>query len=89
MFATCALCPLISRFGQGDNAVLAQKVAKELLAAIDKGEYSLVKIDLKASKGFKLDNPEHCVKLIQMREAVVVASVSTSATPIFFPPDTP
>lgn len=60
---------------EGDNAVLAQKVAKELLAAVDKGEYELAKVDLKAARSFDINNPEHCVKLIQMREAMLVTGL--------------
>ncbi|KAH7108370.1 acyl-CoA oxidase [Auriculariales sp. MPI-PUGE-AT-0066] len=62
---------------EGDNAVLAQKVAKELLAAIDKGDYTLVKVDLKQTKGLNIDSVEDCVKLVQIREAVVVNLLRT------------
>jgi len=62
-------------YKQGDNAVLAQKVAKELLAAIDAGDYKLVSVDLASTKRLDLGKVEDCVKLIQVREAVVVNSV--------------
>ncbi|KZV95027.1 acyl-CoA oxidase [Exidia glandulosa HHB12029] len=60
---------------EGDNAVLAQKVAKELLAAIDRGEYTLVKLDLNASRALDLSKPDDCVRLIQIREAAVAGGL--------------
>ena len=72
MFDTVLSATSSSHIQQGDNAVLAQKVAKELSAAVEKGDYKLVKVDLKASKAFKMDSLDDCVALIQMREALVV-----------------
>jgi acyl-CoA oxidase len=61
---------------EGDNAVLAQKVAKEVSAAIEKGQYKLLPGTPKQSRALKLaDNPEHCLRLLQFREAFLFTSV--------------
>jgi len=58
---------------EGDNAVLTQKVAKELLAAIDNKSYKLTTHDARQAKQWDIaGDVEACVKLMQLRETVLV-----------------
>ncbi|CUA77286.1 hypothetical protein RSOLAG22IIIB_06628 [Rhizoctonia solani] len=58
---------------EGDNAVLTQKVAKELLAAIDNGSYKLTAHDPSQAKNWNIAGDlEACVKLMQLRETLLV-----------------
>ncbi|CAE6372413.1 unnamed protein product [Rhizoctonia solani] len=58
---------------EGDNAVLTQKVAKELLAAIDNRSYKLTVHDPSHAKNWNLAaDLEACVKLMQLRETLLV-----------------
>ncbi|EUC54225.1 acyl-coenzyme A oxidase 3, peroxisomal protein, partial [Rhizoctonia solani AG-3 Rhs1AP] len=57
---------------EGDNAVLTQKVAKELLAAIDNGSYKLTAHDPSQAKNWNIaGDVEACVKLMQLRETLL------------------
>ncbi|QRV82258.1 acyl-CoA dehydrogenase [Ceratobasidium sp. AG-Ba] len=57
---------------EGDNAVLTQKVSKELLAAIDDGSYKLTTHDANQAKNWDIaQDVEACVKLMQLRETVL------------------
>ncbi|KAG8720356.1 hypothetical protein FRC08_000454 [Ceratobasidium sp. 394] len=57
---------------EGDNAVLTQKVAKELLAAIDNGSYKLTIHDPSQAKQWDIARDvEACVKLMQLRETIL------------------
>ncbi|KAJ1301906.1 hypothetical protein OPQ81_000746 [Rhizoctonia solani] len=56
---------------EGDNAVLTQKVAKELLAAIDNGSYKLTTHEPSQAKNWNIaEDVEACVKLMQLRETL-------------------
>lgn len=56
--------------------MLTQKVAKELLAAIDNGSYKLTAHDPRQAKDWNIaEDIESCVKLMQLRETLMVQKV--------------
>lgn len=59
--------------------MLTQKVAKELLAAIDNKSYKLSTHDARQAKQWDIaGDVEACVKLMQLRETVLVQKVFLS-----------
>lgn len=56
--------------------MLTQKVAKELLAAIDNGSYKLTAHDPSQAKNWNIaSDVEACVKLMQLRETLLFQKV--------------
>ena len=60
----------------GDNSVLMQKVAKELLAAIDAGRVKLPAVaDAQTAKDLDLTKVENLLKMLQIREVGLIKQV--------------
>lgn len=57
---------------EGDNSVLMQKVAKELLSAVQKGEVVLPQIDTKNIESWDLLCQNDHLKLFQIRESTLI-----------------
>lgn len=56
---------------EGDNSVLMQKVAKELLASLGKGEITYLKYTA-GMHSFDISRFDHLVKLVEVKERVLV-----------------
>ncbi|KAL7750429.1 hypothetical protein RI367_004203 [Sorochytrium milnesiophthora] len=58
---------------EGDNAVLMQKVAKELLAAVQRG---MIKYTVTPAKDYDFNNPEDVLRLVRVKEVVFVKQLA-------------
>ncbi|KAI8912057.1 acyl-CoA dehydrogenase/oxidase [Powellomyces hirtus] len=61
---------------EGDNSVLTQKVAKELLAAFDAGTVKYDTIDRTHSMTWDLTHPNTLTKLVKLREIILLDTLS-------------
>ena len=61
---------------EGDNRVLMQKVAKELLGLLKKGKYAIPDIRSSVHGSSDLQHPEHLLSLFAAREAILMRYVS-------------
>lgn len=63
---------------EGDNSVLMQKVAKELLAAVAAKKVVYPKIDASGIATWDLTKIENLVKLVQLKEQILVKDLATT-----------
>lgn len=61
---------------EGDNRVLMQKVAKELLGLMKKGKYTIPAIRSFVQGSSDLQHPEHLLSLFASREGILMRCVS-------------
>jgi len=62
---------------EGDNAVLMQKVAKELLSAVQSGQVKLTAVTKFDADAWQLDSIDDLQKLLQLREVRLLTELGT------------